>query len=146
MNLYTINRGVSLLMGLMCASVVVSGLGMRGDAGVFPVIAGSLGVLASAAIGLGTLRSGHTDDSSDSPALDYPRLALWTLCIAGLLGLMVTAGTFVALPLFLLLSMRWLAHLRWLAALIVALAFTGLIYAVFVYLLDVPLPAGWLAH
>lgn len=146
MNQCTIDRGVSLLMGLLCATVVVSGLGMRGDAGIFPAIAGSLGVLASVAIGLCSLRSGRDAEDRASPALNYRRLALWSLCIAGLLGVMATAGTFVALPLFLLFSMRWLAHLRWLAALVIALTFTGLIYAVFVYLLNVPLPAGWLAH
>lgn len=46
MTLDAIDRGVVLLVGALCAAVVITGLGMRGDAGIFPVIAGTLGVLA----------------------------------------------------------------------------------------------------
>ncbi|MFM9269742.1 tripartite tricarboxylate transporter TctB family protein [Halomonas elongata] len=143
MTLDTIDRCVAVLVGALCAAAVVTGLAMRGDAGVFPVIAGTLGLLACAGIVLWTLR-GRTPDESP-PALPWSRFLVWCLCVLGLLGLMVTAGTFVALPLFLLASLRWLGHLRWPVALVIALAFSAVIYVVFVYLLSVPLPAGWLA-
>ncbi|WP_163576148.1 tripartite tricarboxylate transporter TctB family protein [Halomonas faecis] len=143
MTLDTIDRCVAVLVGAMCAAAVVMGLGMRGDAGVFPVIAGTLGVLACAGIVLGTLRR-RIPDELPSP-LAWQRFTVWCLCVLGLLGLMIMAGTFVALPLFLLASLRWLGHLRWPAALAIAVAFSAVIYGVFVYLLSVPLPAGWLA-
>lgn len=143
MTLDTIDRCVAVLVGALCAAAVVTGLAMRGDAGVFPVIAGTLGLLACAGILLCTMRGRIPDESP--PALPWPRFLVWCLCVLGLLGLMVTAGTFVALPLFLLASLRWLGHLRWPAALVIALAFSAVIYVVFVYLLSVPLPAGWLA-
>src|SRR6056297_663668 len=142
MTLDTIDRGVAMLMGVLCGVVVVVGLGMRGDAGLFPAIAGTLGLLACLGIVLDTLRSRPPDELP--PPLSWQRFTVWSLCILGLLGLMVTVGTFVALPLFLLTSLRWLGHLRWAAALIIAIAFSVLIYVVFVHLLTVPLPAGWL--
>tara|TARA_R110001606_G_scaffold379752_1_gene539954 strand:- start:403 stop:837 length:435 start_codon:yes stop_codon:yes gene_type:complete len=144
MTLDTIDRGVALLVGVICAVVVVTGLGMRGDAGVFPVIAGMLGVLACVGIGFDTLR-GRSPDEMPKP-LAWQRFAVWCLCVMGLLGLMITAGTFIALPLFLLVSLRWLGNLRWLAALTITLAFSALIFAVFVYLLAVPLPSGLLTY
>lgn len=143
MTLDTIDRSVAVLVGAFCAAAVITGLGMRGDAGVFPVIAGTLGLLASAGIALGTLRGRAPDDLP--PSLPWPRFLLWCLFVLGLLGLMVTAGASVALPLFLMASLRWLGHLRWPAALAIAVAFSAVIYVVFVYLLSVPLPAGWLA-
>jgi hypothetical protein len=144
MTLDSIDRGVAMLVGVLCVVVVVAGLGMRGDSGLFPVIAGTLGLLACVGIGLDTLRSRPPDELP--PPLARQRFAVWCLCILGLLGLMVTAGTFVALPLFLLASMRWLGHLRWAAAMAIAIVFSALIYVVFAYLLAVPLPAGWLAR
>lgn len=143
MTLDTIDRCVAVLVGAICAAAVVMGLGMRGDAGVFPVIAGTLGVLACTGIVLGTLRRRIPDELP--PPLAWQRFTVWCLCVLGLLGLMIMAGTFVALPLFLLASLRWLGHLRWPAALAIAVAFSAVIYGVFVYLLSVPLPAGWLA-
>lgn len=143
MTLDTIDRGVALLIGALCAVAVITGLGMRGDAGVFAVIAGTVGGLACAGIVLGTLRRRTPDELP--PPLAWQRFTVWCLCVLGLLGLMMTAGTFVALPLFLLASLRWLGHLRWPAALAIAVAFSAVIYVVFVYLLSVPLPAGWLA-
>lgn len=143
MTLDTTDRCVAMLVGTLCAAVVVTGLGMRGDAGIFPVIAGTLGLLACAGIILGTLRSRAPD--APPPALPWPRFLVWCLCVLGLLGLMMMAGTFVALPLFLMVSLRWLGHLRWPAALVIAVAFSAVIYVVFVYLLSVPLPTGWQA-
>jgi len=142
MTLDTIDRGVAMLVGILCAAVVVVGLGMRGDAGLFPAIAATLGLLACIGIGLDTLRSRRPDELP--PSLPWHRFTIWCLCVLGLLGVMVVVGTFVALPLFLLASLRWLGHLRWAAALVIAMAFSILIYIVFVYLLAVPLPAGWL--
>ncbi|MFG6177832.1 tripartite tricarboxylate transporter TctB family protein [Halomonas sp. THAF12] len=140
MTLDTINRCVAVLVGALCAAAVVTGLAMRGDAGIFPVIAGTLGLLACAGIALGSLRDRAPDESP--AALPWPRFLFWCLCVLGMLGLMVTVGTFVALPLFLLASLRWLGRLRWPAALVIALAFSALIYVVFVYLLSVPLPTN----
>ena len=144
MTLDSIDRGVALLLGALCAAVVVTGLGMRGDAGVFPVIAGTLGGLACLGIALGTLRRRAPD--APPPPLAYQRFAVWCLCVLGLLLLMLSAGTFIALPLFLLASLRWLGQLRWSMALTVSVAFSALIYAVFVHLLSVPLPGGWLTR
>lgn len=138
MSINAIDRCVAVAVGGFCAAVVVTGLGMRGDAGIFPVIAGALGLLACAGIALGSLR-GHAPDESP-PALPWGRFLIWCLCVLGLLVLMVTIGTFVALPLFLLASLRLMGHLRWTAALVIAVAFSALIYVVFVYLLSVPLP------
>lgn len=140
MSIDVIDRGVAVLVGVLCMVVIVTGLGMRGDAGIFPVIAGTLGLLACVGIALGTLRGRAPDESP--PALPWRRFLVWCLCMLGLLGLIVTVGTFVALPLFLLASLRWLGHLRWLAALVIAVAFSALIYIVFVNLLSVPLPTS----
>ncbi|PAU74818.1 tripartite tricarboxylate transporter TctB family protein [Halomonas salipaludis] len=142
MTLNTIDRGVALLLGALCAAVVVTGLGMRGDAGVFPVVAGALGGLACLGIALGTLRRRAPDEPP--PPLAYQRFAVWCLCVLGLLLLMLSAGTFIALPLFLLASLRRLGQLRWPLALTISVVFSALIYVVFVYLLSVPLPGGWL--
>lgn len=143
MTLDTIDRCVAVLVGALCAAAVVTGLSMRGDAGVFPVITGTLGLLACVGIAFATLRGQPPDESP--LALPWPRFLVWCLCVLGMLGLMVTVGTFVAMPLFLLVSLRWLGHLRWPTAMMIAVAFSVVIYVVFIYLLSVPLPAGWLA-
>ncbi|MBB3139350.1 tripartite tricarboxylate transporter TctB family protein [Halomonas organivorans] len=140
MSIDAIDRCVAVLVGGFCAAAIVTGLGMRGDAGIFPVIAGTLGLLSCAGIALGSLRGRAPDEPP--AALPWRRFLCWCLCVLGLLGLMVTVGTFVALPLFLLASLRWLGRLRWPAALVIAVAFSALIYVVFVYLLSVPLPTN----
>ncbi|GGX95576.1 hypothetical protein GCM10007160_23970 [Litchfieldella qijiaojingensis] len=142
MTLVKIDRGVALLFGVAFAAVIATGLGMRGDAGVFPAIAGSLGIIACIGLALGTLRSNPSDEPS--APLEVRRLLIICLCVLGLLVLMVTAGTFIALPLFLFAGLRWLARLRWLTSLLISLGFTAMIYLIFVQLLAVPLPSGWL--
>lgn len=148
MPLNKIDPTLAVLIGALCAGVVWIGLGMRGDAGVFPVIAGSLGGLACLGIGINSFRRKRPDESQ--PPIAWQRFTLWCLCVLGLLGLMISVGTFVALVVFLLVSLCCLSDLRWPAALILAVSFSSLIYAVFVHLLAVPLPSGglwnWLAN
>lgn len=142
MTLENIDRGVSVLMGAVCTAVVISGLNMGGDAGVFPVIAGSLGILACLILGVGALLR-HTPEPAPA-RLSRSRLTVWCLCLIGLMLMMPIAGTFATLPLFMVITLRVLAGLRWRVLLLIALGFTTAIYVIFQRLLDVPLPAGLL--
>ncbi|WP_148254159.1 tripartite tricarboxylate transporter TctB family protein [Aidingimonas lacisalsi] len=143
MTLKWIDRGVALLLGLGCTMIVATGLMMRGDAGVIPAIAGSLGIFACLGVGITTCKRAG-DDAPPTPLPIY-RFSIWGLCVLGLMVLMVSVGTIVALLLFLLASLRLLAGLGWRQAISIAVVFTALIYLVFAQLLGVPLPTGQLS-
>jgi len=139
-----LDRLVALATAAICLAVMSAGWGMRGDAGLFPLITGTLGVLASAWLGL----AGHKPptDTEQAPACgNGQRLVLWSAGVVLLLALMEPVGTFIVVPLFLVATFRWLAGLRWAFAFLLAGSFTLAIYIVFAWLLSVPLPAGWLA-
>ncbi|QEM83744.1 tripartite tricarboxylate transporter TctB family protein [Halomonas binhaiensis] len=142
MTLQRIDRVVALAGGALCLAVIAIGWGMRGDAGLFPIISASLGIVAC--LWLALTRRRDAPDERPAP-LDGPRLALWCLSLLALLVLMEPLGTFVVLPLFLVFNLRWLARLRWLPAVVLAGSFSLAIYQVFARLLAVPLPAGVLA-
>ncbi len=145
MTLNAIDRGVAVVLAVAAATVVVAGFSMRGDAGVFPIITGGLGVVACIALAVRTFRhGGSTRDDAREPFYGR-RFALWSACVVVLLVLIEPLGTFVALPLFLAASMLLLARLRLRAVVAVSLAFTVVIYVTFAHLLEVPLPAGVLA-
>ncbi|MFG6668411.1 tripartite tricarboxylate transporter TctB family protein [Halomonas sp. HNIBRBA4712] len=143
MTLDTIDRCVTVILGALCMTAMVFGMDMRGDAGLFPIAAGALGLLACIGVLVSTLRDRAPDELPEP--LPWARLLLWSLCVLSLLVLLVTAGALITLPLFLLVTLRWLAHLKWRWALLIALVFSAAIYLVFVHLLSVPLPAGLLA-
>lgn len=144
MTLDHIDRGVALIAGTLCITVMIVGWGMRGDAGVFPLIAGGLGLIASGWLGCGTLHGNQTAAEPDLPKPSGLRMAIWAGTLLALLALMQPLGTFIVLPLFLLSNLRLLAALRWWPAILISLGFTVAIYAVFDRLLTVPLPHGLL--
>lgn len=139
MTLNAIDRFVAVLIGVLCTAVMISGMSMRGDAGVFPIVSGALGLLACLSVAVHTFISTSIPDEPEPP-MPWQRFFLWCTCLLGLMGLLVTAGSFIAIPLFLLASLRWLAQLKWRWSIIITLAFSAMIYLVFVYLLSVPLP------
>lgn len=143
MTFHGIDRLVALVAAIVCFSVAVAGWGMRGDAGVFPMIVGGLGLLACAWL---ALTSRRVEGASQRPApSDRQRLGLWCLGLVALLVLIEPVGTFIVLPLFLIFNLKLLARLSWRTTLLLAGGFTLGIYLVFARLLAVPLPAGWLA-
>lgn len=143
MTLKAVDRSIALAMGTLCLVVALTGIGMRGDSGIFPVIASTLGGLACLGIGISTFQ--HQRPKEIPPSIEWRRFLLWFICIIALLLMMVTFGTFIALNIFLLASLCYLSNLRWPIAFVIALSFSALIYIVFVYLLSVPLPSGLLA-
>lgn len=145
MTLDHIDRGVAFITGLFCVAVMFAGWGMRGDAGIFPLIAGGLGFIASGWLLCGSLRDGETSSETSLSVVNGPRLAIWGGSLLALLVLMEPLGTFITLPLFLLVNLRLLAALHWGPALMISVGFTLVIYAVFDRLLAVPLPDGLLA-
>lgn len=147
MTLYRIDRLVALVAAIACFGVMAAGWGMRGDAGVFPIISGGLGVLACGWLAMTShCVAGRVAETGEQPApFDRQRMGLWCLSLVALLALMEPLGTFIVVPLFLLFNLKLLARLTWAAALMLAGGFTLTIYLVFAYLLAVPLPAGLLA-
>lgn len=143
MALNAVDRCIVVIIGTLCLGVALTGIEMRGDAGIFPVIASTLGSLACLGIGISTFRHQHSKEIL--PSIEWRRFLLWFTCIIALLLMMVTVGTFIALNVFLLASLCCLSNLRWPIALVIALSFSALIYIVFVYFLSVPLPRGLLA-
>ncbi|ALM54350.1 tripartite tricarboxylate transporter TctB family protein [Halomonas huangheensis] len=146
MTLYRIDRLVTLVAAVACFAVMVVGWNMRGDAGVFPLISGGLGLLACGWLAL-TCRgeAARREDGEQPTPFDRQRMGLWCLGLLALLALMEPLGTFIVVPLFLLFTLKVLARLSWLAAVMLACGFTLILYLVFAYLLAVPLPMGLLA-
>lgn len=151
MTLYRIDRLVALAAAVACFAVMVVGWGMRGDAGVFPLISGGLGILACGWLATTSRRVARrvaetVAEKGEQPTpFDRQRMGLWCLSLLALLALMESLGTFIVVPLFLLFNLKVLARLNWGAALLLAGGFTLTLYVVFAYLLAVPLPAGLLA-
>ena len=143
MALKAVDRSIALIVGTLCVVVALMGIGMRGDSGILPVIASTLGGLACLGIGISTFQ--HQRPKEAAPSIKWRRFLIWLTCVIALLLMMMTLGTFIALNIFLLASLCCLSNLRWPIALLIALSFSVLIYIVFVYLLSIPLPSGLLA-
>lgn len=111
-------------------------------AAVFPLIAGALLLLGS----LATLWEGWKMEKAEQ--VDVPAGADLARLL-GLIGLLL--GYFVLLPwlgqlissmLFCAVLMRMLSALAWPRIVLYSAMITGMLYAVFIYLLKVPLPHG----
>lgn len=144
MRLVHIDRSMASAVGLLCVAVIFAGWGMRGDAGVIPLIVAGLGLIASIWLGFKTWLSDDVYTESDQPKPDIKRMTIWSISLLMLLILLQSLGTYIVLPLFLIFNIKLLAGLRWVTSLAVALGFTLAIYIVFSILLDVPLPPGQL--
>ncbi|WP_427030096.1 tripartite tricarboxylate transporter TctB family protein [Halomonas sp. H2] len=145
MTLQHIDRSVALIAGLFCAAVMFVSWGMRGDAGIFPIIASGLGLVASGWLAYGAWRSRQVTDETIPDKVDGLRMLIWCVTLLALLVLIQPIGTYIILPLFLLITIRVLAAQRWWVTVAISVGFTLSIYVVFDRLLAVPLPDGLLA-
>lgn len=144
MTLFQIDRLIALIAGAMCVAVMLVADNMRGDAGLFPLITGGLGLLASLWLAV-TSRQRDEDDQPSPETLEVPRLLLWCVGLLLMLVLMEPLGTFVVVPLLLFVTLKGMARLGWGGSVLLSVGFTLVLYVVFGWLLSVPLPMGLMA-
>ena len=111
-------------------------------AGIFPVAAGSILLLAS----LATIWEGWQAEASEQvefPAgADRRRVLALVGMLLGYFLLLPWAGQLVGSTLFCMLLMRLLSSLHWLRVVLYSVVMSAAVYAVFVHVLKVPMPQG----
>ena len=143
-SLNTVDRIVGCALVFICGIAIYAALGMRGGAGVFPIVIGVLCILSCLALLIQSyIERAVEDEAVDS--LNWSRFGMWGLCIVVLLTTFDTLGAFVVLPVFLFVSFLLLSHLSWRMSAVISVSFTAAIFVIFAVLLDVPMPAGLLS-
>ncbi|MDB5840011.1 MAG: hypothetical protein JWQ23_1963 [Herminiimonas sp.] len=141
-----------LVMGALGLALSVAYLGMsfqlpfgkvdQPGAGLFPVVVGVMLLLAS----LATVWEGWKMDSAalvEVPVgTDRKRLLSLIALLFGYFLLMPWLGHFITSVLFCALLIRVLSDLSWPRSLVYGVIMSILVYAIFVYLLKVPMPRG----
>jgi putative tricarboxylic transport membrane protein len=135
--------GLVLSAGYLGASVKLPfGELARPGAGVFPILVGVLLAFAS----LSTLWEGWRTPVVEQVEFPAGRDRLRLLVLVGALFVYILAlpwmGQIIASSLFLILLMRVLSDAGWPRVIAYALMISGTLYAVFVRLLNVPMPRG----
>jgi len=113
-------------------------------AGVFPVIVSVILIVAS----LLTVAEGWQGDRDEQVELpqgaDRKRLLLMVALMIGYVVLLPWLGQAITSSLFFLLLLRLLSKMSWLSVVIYALLMSAALYFIFIYLLKIPMPAGFL--
>lgn len=115
----------------------------RPGAGIFPILVGVLLAFAS----LSTVWEGWRTSTAEHAEFPAGHDGLRLLVLIGSLLVYIVAlpwiGQILASTLFLILLMRVLSEISWPRVIIYSLAISGTLYAVFVGLLNVPMPRGF---
>ncbi|HEY9281013.1 MAG TPA: tripartite tricarboxylate transporter TctB family protein [Eoetvoesiella sp.] len=111
-------------------------------AAVFPVIAGILLLLASLAAMWEGWKMEHTEKTTFPKGADLIRLLSLIALLLGYFLILPWLGQLISSTLFCIALMRVLSTLSWPRIAAYSLIMAGALYAVFIYLLKVPMPYG----
>ncbi len=99
-----------------------------------------LGVLLAASALRDARQPGEREPAPQTSRLYLVAFALTVLYALGILGI----GYALATVIFFILALRLLGGQSWTVDIATSLALTLIFYVLFIYLADIPLPAGWL--
>ncbi|MDR3354568.1 MAG: tripartite tricarboxylate transporter TctB family protein, partial [Synergistaceae bacterium] len=95
-------------------------------------------------------RSGSTRESDGhdepGPRINVGRAVCFTVMIAVYIYLIPIVGFFVMTPVYITLSYMYLKAAKFTASLVISVAFSAFVYALFVWFLKLPVPLGIMEH
>ncbi|MEW6718841.1 MAG: tripartite tricarboxylate transporter TctB family protein [Thermodesulfobacteriota bacterium] len=110
--------------------------------GFMPAVVGSMALVASFLIFLGTLKGKAEKDGEKVPAEGMWRFAACVAAIAVFIPLFTVLGSLISIFIIVFLMNKILGAKGWVQPLVLALACSAVTYVLFVLMLDVPLPRG----
>lgn len=145
---YQVTGGLGVLLSAGYLAMAINlpfGQAARPGAAIFPILCGTVLLLASIAVLWESWAMNRTEQVELPAGADLWRLlGLVALLIAYFLAI-PWLGQFLASAVFCVLLIRVLSRISWPRALISALLISGAIHAVFIRFFKVPMPRGFLS-